>query len=110
MSISTPRTTNTQMRLARNGEITPAMHFVAQREALDPELVRAEVARGRLVIPANAHHLAGALQPMAIGKVASVKINANIGNSAVSSSDEEEMRKSARDEEEMRKSASSCSR
>jgi phosphomethylpyrimidine synthase len=81
------------MRFARNGEITPAMQFVAQREALDPELVRAEVARGRLVIPANVHHLAGALEPMAIGKVASVKINANIGNSAVSSSIDEEVGK-----------------
>ena len=59
------------MRLARAGEITPAMQFVAERESLDPELVRAEVARGRLVIPANINHLAGALEPMAIGKVAS---------------------------------------
>ena len=75
------------MRFARNGEITPAMQFVAQREALDPELIRSEVARGRLVIPANMNHLAGKLEPMAIGRVASVKINANFGNSAVSSSD-----------------------
>jgi len=55
--------------------------------------VRAEVARGRLVIPANIHHLAGALEPMAIGKVARVKINANIGNSAVSSSIDAELEK-----------------
>ena len=81
------------MRFARNGEITPPMHFVAQRESLPPELIRAEVARGRLVIPANVHHLAGKLEPMAIGKVASVKINANIGNSAVSSSIDEEVGK-----------------
>ena len=72
------------MALARAGEITPAMHFVAEREGLSPELIKSEVARGRLVIPANIHHLAGALEPMAIGKVASVKVNANIGNSAVS--------------------------
>jgi phosphomethylpyrimidine synthase len=71
-SISTPRTANTQMRFARNGEITSAMQFVAQRESLSPELIRAEVERDRLVIPANTHHLAGKLEPMGIGKVASV--------------------------------------
>jgi phosphomethylpyrimidine synthase len=75
----------TQLHLARRGEITPAMRRVAEREALDPELVRAEVARGRLVIPANVVHLAGRLDPMGIGTVATVKINANIGNSAVTS-------------------------
>src|SRR5207248_8501758 len=62
-----------------------AMRFVAGREELEPELVRDEIAIGRLIIPANIHHLAGALEPMAIGKVARVKINANIGNSQVSS-------------------------
>jgi phosphomethylpyrimidine synthase len=75
----------TQMHYARQGEITDAMRFVAEREDLEAELVRAEVARGRLIIPANVHHLAGALEPMCIGKVSGVKINANIGNSAVSS-------------------------
>ena len=75
----------TQMRYARRGEITDAMRFVAEREELAPELVRDEIAIGRLIIPANVHHLAGALEPMAIGKVARVKINANIGNSQVSS-------------------------
>ncbi|MGI9140033.1 MAG: phosphomethylpyrimidine synthase ThiC [Gemmatimonadaceae bacterium] len=75
----------TQMLYARQGEITDAMRFVASREDLAPELVRSEVARGRLIIPANVHHLAGALEPMCIGKVSGVKINANIGNSAVSS-------------------------
>jgi phosphomethylpyrimidine synthase len=75
----------TQMHLARRGEFTPAMRRVAEREALDPEVVRAEVARGRLVIPANVAHLAGRLDPMGIGTVATVKINANIGNSAVTS-------------------------
>jgi phosphomethylpyrimidine synthase len=75
----------TQMHYARRDEITDAMRFVAEREELTPELVRDEIAAGRLIIPANVHHLAGALEPMAIGKVAKVKINANIGNSAVSS-------------------------
>jgi phosphomethylpyrimidine synthase len=86
-------TLGTQMALARAGEITPAMEFVAGREELSPELVRAEFARGRLIIPANHHHLAGALEPMAIGKVARVKINANIGNSAVTSNLDEEVAK-----------------
>jgi phosphomethylpyrimidine synthase len=75
----------TQMRHARRGEITDAMRFVAEREALTPEEIRNEIAIGRLIIPANINHLSGALEPMAIGKVARVKINANIGNSAVSS-------------------------
>jgi phosphomethylpyrimidine synthase len=83
----------TQMHFARRGDITDAMRFVAEREALAPDLVRDEVARGRLVIPANVRHLAGALKPMGIGKVARVKINANIGNSAVSSSIPEELEK-----------------
>src|SRR5919202_6453484 len=73
----------TQMRFARDGVITDAMRFVAEREAQSPDLVRDEVARGRLIIPANVRHLAGRLEPMAIGAVARVKINANIGNSAV---------------------------
>jgi phosphomethylpyrimidine synthase len=83
----------TQMAHARRGTITEAMHFVAAREGLAPELIRSEVARGRLIIPANIHHLDGVLEPMAIGKVARVKINANIGNSAVTSSIEEEVAK-----------------
>jgi len=81
------------MAHARHGEITPAMAFVANREGIDPELGRDEVARGRLIIPANHHHLAGTLEPMGIGKVARVKINANIGNSAVTSSIDEEVAK-----------------
>jgi phosphomethylpyrimidine synthase len=83
----------TQMAFARMGEITEAMRFVAEREHLAPEVVREEVSAGRLVIPANIHHLAGALEPMGIGAVASVKINANIGNSAVTSSIPEELEK-----------------
>src|SRR5213595_3083208 len=75
----------TQMLLARQGTITPQMRRVAEREDLAPELVREEIARGRLIIPANVGHLAKRLDPMAIGKVARVKINANIGNSAVTS-------------------------
>jgi phosphomethylpyrimidine synthase len=81
------------MRQARDGIVTEAMRVVAAREGLDPELVRREVAAGRLVIPANIHHLAGALEPMGIGGVARVKINANIGNSAVTSSIDEEVAK-----------------
>ena len=83
----------TQMRHARDGVITDAMRFVAEREQLEPEVVRREIAIGRLIIPANTHHLSGVLEPMAIGSVASVKINANIGNSAVSSDVDAELGK-----------------
>src|SRR2546426_3562257 len=61
----------TQMHFARQGTITPQMQRVAEREALPVELVRDEVARGRLIIPANVNHLAKRLDPMAIGKVRS---------------------------------------
>ncbi len=71
----------TQMHYARQGIITEEMVFVAERERLEPEFVRSEVARGRMVIPANINHLN--LEPMAIGINATCKINANIGNSAV---------------------------
>jgi phosphomethylpyrimidine synthase len=81
------------MALARHGDVTPAIAFVAEREGIAPEVVRDEVARGRLVIPANHRHLAAKLEPMGIGKVARVKINANIGNSAVTSSIPEEVAK-----------------
>ena len=83
----------TQMQSARHGTITPEMRRVAEREHLTPELIRDEVARGRLIIPANVNHLAQRLDPMAIGAVASVKINANIGNSAVESEVEQELEK-----------------
>ncbi len=83
----------TQMHFARKGEVTHAMRRVAEREELTPELVRDEVARGRLIIPANVHHLMGRLDPMGIGTVAKVKINANIGNSAVTSNVEGELEK-----------------
>ena len=81
----------TQMAYARRGEITPEMEFVAIRESVEPTLVRDEVARGRAIIPANINH--PELEPMIIGRRFSVKINANIGNSAVSSSIEEEVEK-----------------
>jgi phosphomethylpyrimidine synthase len=81
------------MFFARQGTITPEMRRVAEREGLPAETIRDEVAIGRLIIPANIHHLALGLDPMAIGKVASVKINANIGNSAVESDIEGELEK-----------------
>jgi len=86
-------TCRTQMFFARQGTVTPEMQRVAEREGLPPETVRDEVAIGRLIIPANVQHLKQRLDPMAIGKVASVKINANIGNSAVESDIEGELEK-----------------
>src|SRR5712691_4505441 len=83
----------TQLVSARQGTITPQMRRVAQREGLPPELIRDEIARGRLIIPANVHHLAKRLDPMAIGAVAKVKINANIGSSAVEANLDEELTK-----------------
>src|SRR5437867_3359047 len=83
----------TQMVSARQGTITPQMRRVAEREGLPAELIRDELARGRLIIPANVHHLAQRLDPMAIGAVAKVKINANIGNSAVTSDIDAELEK-----------------
>ena len=81
----------TQLGYARRGIVTSEMEFIAIREGLDPELVRAEVARGRAIIPANINH--PELEPMVIGRKFLVKINANIGNSVVSSSIEEEVEK-----------------
>jgi phosphomethylpyrimidine synthase len=83
----------TQIEAARKGTLTNEMAYVAKREDLDPELVRAEVARGRMVIPANTVHLQKCLEPMAIGVASLCKINANIGNSAVTSKIEEEVDK-----------------
>ena len=79
------------MRYARQGVITEEMRHVALREGLEPELVRSEVARGRMIIPANINH--PELEPMGIGIAASCKINANIGNSPVTSSLQEEVEK-----------------
>jgi phosphomethylpyrimidine synthase len=81
----------TQLQFARQGEITEEMEFVALREGLPAELVRSEVARGRAIIPANINH--PELEPMVIGRGFHVKINANIGNSAVRSSIEDEVEK-----------------
>jgi phosphomethylpyrimidine synthase len=81
----------TQLHYARRGDITPEMEFVALREGLEPEFVRSEVARGRAIIPANVNHPES--EPMTIGRDFLVKVNANIGNSAVTSSIAEEVDK-----------------
>ncbi|GAB2214787.1 hypothetical protein Droror1_Dr00019150 [Drosera rotundifolia] len=81
----------TQMFYAKKGMITEEMLFCAAREKLDPEFVRFEVARGRAIIPSNKKHLE--LEPMIVGRNFLVKVNANIGNSAVVSSIEEEVHK-----------------
>src|SRR5216110_2646210 len=83
----------TQIEAARKGIITDEMQFVAKREDLDAELIRDEVARGRMVIPANLVHLQKHLEPMAIGVASLCKINANIGNSAVTSKIDDELEK-----------------
>ncbi len=81
----------TQMHYARRGVVTPEMAAVAEREELSPEEIRDEVARGRMIIPANVNHRA--LEPMAIGLRARVKINANIGNSPTTSDLQQEVDK-----------------
>ena len=81
----------TQMHLARQGVITEEMEFVARREKIEPELVRSEIARGRGIIPANINH--HSLEPMGIGVAFRCKINANIGNSAVTSEIAQELEK-----------------
>ena len=80
-----------QMHYARKRLITEEMLFVAEREKLAPEVVRDEVAAGRMIIPANINH--PELEPMAIGVASLCKINANIGNSAITSNVDEELRK-----------------
>ncbi len=81
----------TQLHYARQGTVTEEMEFVAKRESLSPELVRDEVARGRMIIPANIRHVE--LEPMAIGIATKCKINANIGNSSTASNIEQELEK-----------------
>ena len=81
----------TQLHYARKGVITPEMEFVGLREGIDPEYVRQEVARGRAIIPSNINHPES--EPMIIGRNFLVKVNANIGNSAITSSIEEEVEK-----------------
>ncbi|KUO96919.1 phosphomethylpyrimidine synthase ThiC [Ferroacidibacillus organovorans] len=83
--------TVTQMHYAKQGIITPEMEFIAIREGIDAEVVRKEVAEGRAIIPANINHPES--EPMIIGRNFHVKINANIGNSAVASSIDEEVEK-----------------
>jgi phosphomethylpyrimidine synthase len=81
----------TQMHYARKGMVTEEMEYVAKLEKIAPELVRDEVARGRMIVPANIHHTN--LEPMAIGVASKCKINSNIGNSAVTSEIETELEK-----------------
>ncbi len=81
----------TQMHYARQGIITQEMEYIAKREHVTGELIRSEVARGRMIIPANIHHTN--LEPMCIGVASSCKINANIGNSATTSNIDEEVEK-----------------
>lgn len=81
----------TQLHYAKKGMITPEMEFIAIRENMSPEFVRDEVAKGRAIIPSNINHPEA--EPMIIGRNFHVKVNANIGNSAVSSSIEEEVEK-----------------
>jgi phosphomethylpyrimidine synthase len=83
--------TVTQMHYARRGIVTSEMHFAAVRENLSPELVREELARGRAILPSNINHPES--EPMLIGRNFLVKVNANIGNSSVTSSIEEEVDK-----------------
>ena len=81
----------TQIHYARQGLVTEEMHHVARRERLEPEFVRSEVARGRMIIPANIRHTN--LEPMCIGVASTCKINANIGNSSTTSNVDEELEK-----------------
>ncbi|MBN2579054.1 MAG: phosphomethylpyrimidine synthase ThiC [Pirellulales bacterium] len=83
----------TQLERARQGEITPQMEFVAQSEGLAADVVRDEVARGRMVIPANTVHVEKGLEPIGIGVAARTKINANLGKSSLSSNPRCELEK-----------------
>jgi len=81
----------TQIYYGRQGVVTEEMAYVAKRERLSAETIRDEVARGRMIIPANIHHTN--LEPMCIGVASSCKVNANIGNSATTSNIDEEVDK-----------------
>src|SRR6266852_2483569 len=81
----------TQIHYGRLGRITEEMEYVARRERLDAETVRSEVARGRMIIPANINHTN--LEPMCIGVNSLCKVNANIGNSSTTSDIDEELEK-----------------
>jgi len=84
-------TKTTQIARARAGEITPQIASVAKNELVDPEIIREGVATGRIVIPANIHH--PSLKPVGIGRSLKTKINANIGNSTLSSCPQQEIEK-----------------
>ena len=92
-NVTLPSRNRSQMHYARQGIITNEMAYVAVRENVSPEFVRSEVAAGRAIIPANINH--PELEPMIIGRNFLVKVNSNIGNSAISSSIEEEVEKMA---------------
>ncbi len=81
----------TQMHYARKGVMTGEMEYIARRENLTAELIRDEIARGRMIVPANIHHTR--LEPMCIGVASACKINANIGNSSTTSNIDEELAK-----------------
>ena len=81
----------TQIHYARKGMVTQEMEYVAKRENVTPALIRDEVARGRMIIPANIHH--ANLEPMCIGVASKCKINANIGNSSTTSNIDAEVAK-----------------
>ena len=83
----------TQLIEARAGKITPEMEIVARKERLDAETVREEIAAGRMIIPANKNHLAKKLDPIAIGRKASTKINANLGVSSLAGDARRELEK-----------------
>ncbi|GAF82734.1 unnamed protein product, partial [marine sediment metagenome] len=82
-----------QLETARAGRISEQVKFVAEKETLDTELVRTELAAGRLVIPANKLHLGTGLAPIGIGRALTTKVNANIGTSSVRCSVEAEVEK-----------------
>ncbi|HKC26116.1 MAG TPA: phosphomethylpyrimidine synthase ThiC [Thermoanaerobaculia bacterium] len=83
----------TQLTSARKGVVTDQMRRVAVRENVTPELIRDEVARGRMIIPANVNHLAKRLDPTGIGKTVTTKVNVNLGNSQIVSGPELELEK-----------------
>jgi phosphomethylpyrimidine synthase len=83
----------TQLDIARSGQISPEVEFVAKAEGVDAQLVRDEIGAGRLVIPANKIHLESNLKPAGIGRVLKTKVNANIGVSSVRSTVGEELEK-----------------
>jgi len=83
----------TQLQIAQTGAVTKQIRFVAETESVDTELVRSEVAAGRLVIPANKLHIKADLKPIGIGRILTTKVNANIGTSSVRSSVEAEIEK-----------------